>query len=170
MKIIMDNDLCTRECDGLHIRVFAINTLLISQGLDDLENFPPGKKPPCGQKVWNRHWSDRFPPYLMGYTGPVPPRLQVFFFFFITLALWVNKQNVDNSAPISATPDRPVHCEVRASKQEEDSTSHSFFIPFWCLFYVFVALSTVFHSINSPDNSPFSHSVLPVSSLPDWSF
>ena len=26
---------------------------------------------------------------------------------------------------------------------------------------VFVALSTVFHSINSPDNSPFSHSVLP---------
>ena len=31
---------------------------------------------------------------------------------------------------------------------------------------VFVALSTVFHSINSPDNSPFSHSVLPVLSLP----
>ena len=27
---------------------------------------------------------------------------------------------------------------------------------------VFVALSTVFHSINSPDNSPFSDSVLPV--------
>ena len=31
---------------------------------------------------------------------------------------------------------------------------------------VFVALSTVFHSINSPDNSPLSHSVLPVLSLP----
>ena len=27
---------------------------------------------------------------------------------------------------------------------------------------VFMALSTVFHSINSPDNSLFSHSVLPV--------
>ena len=27
---------------------------------------------------------------------------------------------------------------------------------------VCMALSTVFHSINSPDNSPFSHSVLPV--------
>ena len=27
---------------------------------------------------------------------------------------------------------------------------------------VFMALSTVFHSINSPDNSPLSHSVLPV--------
>ena len=26
---------------------------------------------------------------------------------------------------------------------------------------VFMALSTVFHSINSPDNSPLSHSVLP---------
>ena len=27
---------------------------------------------------------------------------------------------------------------------------------------VFMAFSTVFHSINVPDNSPFSHSVLPV--------
>ena len=35
---------------------------------------------------------------------------------------------------------------------------------------VFMALSTVFHSINSPDNSPFSDSVLPVFSLPYWSF
>ena len=32
---------------------------------------------------------------------------------------------------------------------------------------VFMALSTVFHSIHSPDNSPFSDSVL---SLPYWSF
>ena len=29
----------------------------------------------------------------------------------------------------------------------------------------FVALSTVFHSINSPNGSPLSHSVLPVSFL-----
>ena len=35
---------------------------------------------------------------------------------------------------------------------------------------VFMALSTVFDSINSLDNSPFSHSVLPVLSLPYWSF
>ena len=33
------------------------------------------------------------------------------------------------------------------------------FIPFLCI-SVFMALSTVFHSINSPDSSPFSHSVL----------
>ena len=35
---------------------------------------------------------------------------------------------------------------------------------------VFRALSTVFHSINSPDNSSLSHSVLPVLFLPYWSF
>ena len=35
---------------------------------------------------------------------------------------------------------------------------------------VFVALSSVFHSINSPDNSPFSCSVLLVLFLPNWSF
>ena len=35
---------------------------------------------------------------------------------------------------------------------------------------VFMALSTVFRSINSPDNSPLSRSVLPVLSLPSWSF
>ena len=35
---------------------------------------------------------------------------------------------------------------------------------------VFVALSTVLRSINSPDNSPLSHSVLLVLFLPYWSF
>ena len=35
---------------------------------------------------------------------------------------------------------------------------------------VFAALSTAFHSINSPDNSLFSHSVFPVLALPYWSF
>ena len=35
---------------------------------------------------------------------------------------------------------------------------------------VFIALSTVFHSISSPDNPPLSHSVLPVLFLPYWSF
>ena len=35
---------------------------------------------------------------------------------------------------------------------------------------VFMALSTLSHYINCPDNSPFSHSVLPVLILPCWSF
>ena len=34
----------------------------------------------------------------------------------------------------------------------------------------FMALSTVFHSVNSPDNSPLSHSVLLVSFLPYRTF
>ena len=38
------------------------------------------------------------------------------------------------------------------------------------LVHVFMVLSTVFHSINPPNNSPFSHSVLPVLSLPYWCF
>ena len=45
--------------------------------------------------------------------------------------------------------------------------------PFHSIFVsvsVLMALSTVFRSINSPDNSPFSNSVLPVLSLPYWSF
>ena len=35
---------------------------------------------------------------------------------------------------------------------------------------VFMALSTLFHSINSPDNSSLSHSVLLVLIRPYWSF
>ena len=35
---------------------------------------------------------------------------------------------------------------------------------------VFMVLSTVFHSINSPDNSPLSHSALPVLFLSIWTF
>ena len=35
---------------------------------------------------------------------------------------------------------------------------------------VFITLSTVFHSINSPDNSPLSHAVLLVLFVPCWSF
>ena len=35
---------------------------------------------------------------------------------------------------------------------------------------VFMALSTVFHSIKSPNNSPLSYSVLPILLLPYWSF
>ena len=45
--------------------------------------------------------------------------------------------------------------------------------PFYSIFVsvsIFVALSIVFHSINSPNNSLLSHSVLPVLILPYWSF
>ena len=45
--------------------------------------------------------------------------------------------------------------------------AHSFY-PVRTSICVFVALSTVFHFINSPDNSLFSHSVLPVLCLLYW--
>ena len=43
------------------------------------------------------------------------------------------------------------------------------FTLFLCLFLSY-GPSPVFHSINSPVNSPYSHSVLPVLFLPHWSF
>ena len=49
--------------------------------------------------------------------------------------------------------------------------AHSFSVFLFCSSVsVFMALSTVFHSINSPDNSPLSHSVLLVFFLPYWFF
>ena len=44
--------------------------------------------------------------------------------------------------------------------------------PFYALLVISVltALSTTFRSINSPNNSTFSHSILPVLFLPYWSF
>ena len=41
--------------------------------------------------------------------------------------------------------------------------------PLFLRLFLSLALSPVFHSINSPDNSPYSHSVLPVLFLPHWS-
>ena len=49
----------------------------------------------------------------------------------------------------------------------------SFPIPFYSVLVsnsVFMVLSTAFHSIYSADNSPLSHSFLPVLILPYWSF
>ena len=54
-----------------------------------------------------------------------------------------------------------------------DINQQSLVTPFYSVLVsmsVFMAVSDVFHSINSPDNSPLSHSVLPVLLLPYWSF
>ena len=48
--------------------------------------------------------------------------------------------------------------------------AHAFFYSVLVSVSVFMALSTVFHSINFPDNSSISHSVLQVLFLPYWSF
>ena len=39
-----------------------------------------------------------------------------------------------------------------------------------CVYFSLMTLSAVFHSLNSPNSSPLSHSVLPTLFLPYWSF
>ena len=54
-----------------------------------------------------------------------------------------------------------------------DINQPSLITPFYSVLVsisVFLALSTVFYSITSPVNFPFSHSILSVLSLPYWSF
>ena len=55
----------------------------------------------------------------------------------------------------------------------KDTNQPSLPTPFYSVLVsisVFMALSTVFHSINYLDNSPFCHPVLPVLFLPYWTF
>ena len=61
---------------------------------------------------------------------------------------------------------------VSVSHKPTELTHTFFFSSSFVLVFVsvYMALSTVFHSISSPDNSPFSNSVLPVLFLPYWSF
>ena len=78
------------------------------------------------------------------------------------------------SVSTAGSPSRAGGVVVNVFKTNKPSLPmHSFFKYFFILFlclFVFVALSTVFHSINAPDNSPFSHSVLPVLAQPYWAF
>ena len=70
--------------------------------------------------------------------------------------------------PPAASPQADLHV-VGMSRFMSDinqASSPLLFVLFLCLFLSLWP----FHSIKSPDNSPFSHSVLPVLSLPDWSF
>ena len=60
--------------------------------------------------------------------------------------------------------------QLTSSSSSSSSPSFSSFDSVLVSISVFMVLSTVFHSINSPDNSPFFHSVLVVLALPYWSF
>ena len=62
---------------------------------------------------------------------------------------------------------------VGMSRSMSDINQPSLPTPFYSVLVsisVFMALATVFHSLNSPDKSPFPHSVLVVLVLPYWSF
>ena len=59
------------------------------------------------------------------------------------------------------SPSRGGDCEVYVFDINQPSLHTSFYSVLVSV-SVFMALSTVFHSTNSPDNSPLSHSVLSV--------
>ena len=74
--------------------------------------------------------------------------------------------------PASPSPRADLHV-VGMLRFMSDTNQPSLPTPFYSVLvsvFVFMALSTVLYSINSPDNSPFSHSVLVVLALPYWSF
>ena len=60
-------------------------------------------------------------------------------------------------------------CYGLCNRHRPAELAHSFYYVLVSV-SVFMALSTIFHSINSPSNSPLSHSVLLVLFLPCWSF
>ena len=73
-------------------------------------------------------------------------------------------------SPVTAgSPSRGGNVAVYAFDINQPSLPTPFYSVLVSIFS-FMALSTVFHSINYPDNSPLSHSVLPVLFLPYWSF
>ena len=63
----------------------------------------------------------------------------------------------------SPSRDRDVAVYVLDINQASLPPFYSVLVSFF--FFSFIALSSVFRSTNFPDNSPFSHSVLPVFSL-----
>ena len=73
--------------------------------------------------------------------------------------------------PVPAgSPSRGVDSVAYVKGVKQTELAHSFFYSVLVSKTVYKALSTVFHSINSSDNSLLSHSVLQVLFLPYWSF
>ena len=70
----------------------------------------------------------------------------------------------------AGSPSRGGDVAVYVLNVSQPSLPTPFFYSVLVSVSVFMALSTVFHSITFPDNSPLSRAVLPVSFLPYWSF
>ena len=70
----------------------------------------------------------------------------------------------------TGSPSRGGDVAVYVSDIDQPSLTTPFYSFLLVPVSVFVAISTVLHSINAPDSSPLSHSVLPVLYLPYWSF
>ena len=97
--------------------------------------------------------------YLICFSSHAPP-----VYFFIHLYVFI--------AYFVQSPRDHLHV-VRMFRFMSDVNQPSLPTPFYSVLLslsLFMASSTVFHSTNSPDNSPLSHSDLPVLFLPYWSF
>ena len=86
----------------------------------------------------------------------------------IIIMIIMNKCDTVNEVP-AGSPSRGGELLFMSKDRNQPSLPTSFYSVLVSI-SVFIALSTVFHSINSPDNSPFSHCGLPVSSPPYWPF
>ena len=87
------------------------------------------------------------------------------------LCLMMTFTQIDTFLPVPAgSPSRVVDVAVYVFDKKIQPSLPTPFYSVLVSDSVLMALSTLFHSINSPDNSPLSHSVLPVSFLPYWSF
>ena len=87
---------------------------------------------------------------------------------YSTKVLWLKQMGISLSVPCGS-PSRGGDVAIYVL----DINQRSLPIPFYFVLVsvsVFMALSTVFHSVNSPDNSPLSHFVLPVLFLSYWPF
>ena len=95
------------------------------------------------------------------------------FFALLRISYVIYSHDLD---PLPSSPPGPTSSPSRGGDiaiYVKDINQPSLPIPFYFVLVsvsVFMSLSTVFHSIKSPDNSPLSHSVLPVLFLPYWSF
>ena len=83
--------------------------------------------------------------------------------------LTLNDLILTDQAPLVGLPSRGGDVTVYVKDINLPSLPTTFYSVLVSIF-VFMALSTVFHYIHSPDNSPFTHSVLAVFPLPYWSF
>ena len=70
----------------------------------------------------------------------------------------------------AGSPSRDCDIVVYVVLHKLTKLAHSFFYSVLVPVSVFMAHSTVFHSINSPGNSLLSHFLLMVLFLPNWSF
>ena len=96
-------------------------------------------------------------------------------FFLTFLCVWCQfRFNVHRTSPTMSTPHGLTltwwECCGLCLSEKPTELAHFLFHRVLGSISVFMALSNVFYSINSPDNYPLSHSVLMVLFLPYWSF